>query len=57
MKDPPLKQVKETLGLLTAVLVDITTQVDHLTHSELRDQGWGDPQCCLQCLLQPPPTG
>ena len=36
MKGPPLRQVKETLGTLTAVLADITTQVDHLTHGELR---------------------
>ena len=36
MTDPPLRQVKETLGTLPAALADITTQVDHLTHSELR---------------------
>ena len=35
MKDPPLKQVKETLGMLTAAQADITTQVDRRTHGEL----------------------
>ena len=35
MKDPPLREVKETLGILTAALADITTHVDQLTHGEL----------------------
>ena len=34
MKDPPFSEVKETLWMLTTVLADITTQVDHLTHGE-----------------------
>ena len=36
MKGLLQREVLETMGTLTAVPVDITTQVDHLTHGELR---------------------
>ena len=63
MKDTPLTEVKETLKTLTAALVDITTQVDHLTHGEFRslspawEQDRGEPQCHPQRRLRPPPIG
>ena len=43
MKDPPLKAVKETLGMLISALAAITTQVDYLTHGELRRRAPSQP--------------